>query len=66
MPIGGTAFMGQNQHPRITTLYLNSLNRHGDPGPGVNLGGQIDMVNGGTVGFSGGIVSTVSKSGFGG
>lgn len=37
MPIGGTAFFGQNQHPRITTLYLNSLNRHGDPAPGVNV-----------------------------
>jgi len=35
MPIGGTAFFGQNQHPRITTNYLNQLNRHGDPAPGV-------------------------------
>jgi len=35
MPIGGTAFFGQNQHPRITTNYLNQLNRRGDPAPGV-------------------------------
>lgn len=35
MPIGGTAFFGQNQSPRITTNYLNQLNRHGDPAPGV-------------------------------
>ena len=35
MPIGGTAFFGQNQSPRITTTYLNQLNRHGDPAPGV-------------------------------
>jgi len=35
MPIGGTAFYGQNQHPRITTTYLNQLNRQGDPAPGV-------------------------------
>ena len=35
MPVGGTAFFGQNQHPRITTTYLNQLNRHGDPAPGV-------------------------------
>jgi hypothetical protein len=53
MPIGGTAFFGMNQHPRITTTYLNQLNRHGDPGPGLNVGGDIDRVNGGQVGFSG-------------
>jgi hypothetical protein len=35
MPIGGTAFYGQNQSPRITTTYLNQLNRKGDPAPGV-------------------------------
>jgi hypothetical protein len=35
MPIGGTAFFGQNQHPRITTNYLNQLSRVGDPGAGV-------------------------------
>lgn len=35
MPIGGTAAFGINQHPRITTTYLNQLNRHGDPAPGV-------------------------------
>src|SRR5215467_4397782 len=35
MPIGGTAFFGQNQHPRLTTTYMNQLNRHGDPGAGV-------------------------------
>ena len=37
MPIGGTAFFGMNQHPRITTTYLNQLSRHGDPGAGVNV-----------------------------
>ena len=37
MPIGGTAFFGQNQHPRLTTTYMNQLNRHGDPGAGVNV-----------------------------
>lgn len=37
MPIGGTAFFGQNQHPRITTNYLNQLGRTGDPGAGVNV-----------------------------
>jgi hypothetical protein len=37
MPIGGTAAFGINQHPRITTTYLNQLNRHGDPAPGVNV-----------------------------
>ena len=35
MPIGGTAFLGMNQHPRITTTYLNQASRHGDPAPGV-------------------------------
>jgi len=53
MPIGGTAFMGENQHPRLTTTYLNQLNRTGDPAPGLNVGGRTDMVNGGQVGFSG-------------
>ena len=53
MPIGGTAFFGQNQHPRITTNYLNQLNRKGDHGPGLNVGGRIDYVNGGQVGLSG-------------
>lgn len=56
MPIGGTAFYGQNQSPRLTTQYINQSSRRGDPGPGVNLGGQTDMVFGGTIGFSGGIV----------
>lgn len=37
MPIGGTAFFGQNQSPRITTNYLNQLSRTGDPAPGVNV-----------------------------
>lgn len=37
MPIGGTAFYGQNQHPRITTNYLNQLGRQGDPAPGLNV-----------------------------
>src|SRR5215475_1487444 len=37
MPVGGTAFFGANQHPRLTTNYLNQLNRHGDPAPGVNV-----------------------------
>lgn len=37
MPIGGTAFFGMNQHPRLTTNYLNQLHRHGDPGAGVNV-----------------------------
>lgn len=55
MPIGGTAFFGQNQHMRLTTTYLNQLNRRGDPGPGLNVGGRTDFVNGGQVGFSGSI-----------
>ena len=55
MPIGGTAFFGMNQHPRITTIYLNSLHRHGDPGPGLNVGGRQDYEHGGQVGFSGSI-----------
>lgn len=29
--------MGMNQHPRLTTLYLNALTRQGDPAPGVNV-----------------------------
>lgn len=37
MPVGGTAWFGQNQHPRLTTNYLNQLNRVGDPGAGVNV-----------------------------
>jgi hypothetical protein len=37
MPIGGTAFYGQNQSPRITTNYLNQQGRTGDPAPGVNV-----------------------------
>ena len=53
MPIGGTAFFGMNQHPRITTNYLNQLGRKGDPGPGLNVGGEIDTVNGGQKGISG-------------
>ena len=55
MPIGGTAFFGMNQHMRLTTTYLNQRNRRGDPGPGLNVGGRIDFVNGGQVGFSGSI-----------
>jgi hypothetical protein len=51
----GAAF-GANQHPRITTTYLNQINRHGDPGPGLNLSSYVDLINGGTIGFSGGIV----------
>lgn len=35
MPIGGTAFFGQNQSPRITTNYINQFSRRGDPAPGV-------------------------------
>lgn len=35
MPIGGTAFLGMNQHPRMTTNYLNQQSRRGDPAPGV-------------------------------
>lgn len=55
MPIGGTAFFGANQHPRITTTYLNSLNRHGDPGAGVNVStaqvsGSIVQEYGGFIG----------------
>lgn len=56
MPIGGTAFFGMNQHPRITTNYLNQLNRHGDPGSGVNV--STAQVSGSIVqeyhGFDGG------------
>lgn len=56
MPIGGTAFYGQNQHPRITTNYLNQLNRHGDPGAGVPV--STAQVSGSIVqeylGFAGG------------
>lgn len=55
MPIGGTAFFGQNQHPRITTNYLNQLNRHGDPAPGLNvsteqMSGSIAQPYGGFIG----------------
>lgn len=35
MPIGGTAFLGANQSPRLTTNYLNQASRTGDPAPGV-------------------------------
>lgn len=56
MPIGGTAFFGQNQHPRLTTNYINQLNRHGDPGAGVNV--STAQVSGSIVqeylGFAGG------------
>jgi hypothetical protein len=56
MPIGGTAFFGQNQSPRITTNYLNQLNRHGDPAPGVPV--STAQVSGSIVqpygGFEGG------------
>lgn len=56
MPIGGTAFFGQNQHPRITTNYLNQASRHGDPAPGVNV--STAQVSGSIVqpygGFEGG------------
>ena len=56
MPVGGTAFYGQNQHPRITTTYLNQLNRHGDPAPGVPV--STAQVSGSIVqpysGFEGG------------
>ncbi|HEY6370194.1 MAG TPA: hypothetical protein VIX37_06425 [Candidatus Sulfotelmatobacter sp.] len=34
MPIGGTASIGENQSPRITTTYLNQFGRQGDPTPG--------------------------------
>lgn len=37
MPVGSTAFYGQNQSPRITTTYLNQQGRTGDPDPGVNV-----------------------------
>lgn len=55
MPVGGTAFFGQNQSPRITTTYLNQLNRHGDPAPGVlvstaQVSGSIVQPYGGFVG----------------
>lgn len=56
MPIGGTAFFGMNQHPRITTTYLNQLSRHGDPAPGVPV--STAQVSGSIVqpygGFEGG------------
>ena len=56
MPVGGTAFFGQNQHPRITTNYLNQMNRHGDPAPGVPV--STAQVSGSIVqpysGFEGG------------
>ncbi len=55
MPIGGTAFMGMNQHPRITTNYLNQASRHGDPAPGVpvstaQVSGSIVQPYGGQIG----------------
>lgn len=37
MPVGGTAAFGINQHPRITTLYLNDIHRFGDAAPGLNV-----------------------------
>jgi len=56
MPVGGTAFFGENQHPRITTTYLNQLNRTGDPAPGLNV--STAQVSGSIVqpydGFQGG------------
>jgi hypothetical protein len=56
MPIGGTATIGANQSPRITTNYLNQLNRRGDPGPGLNV--STAQVSGSIVqpygGFEGG------------
>lgn len=56
MPVGGTAFYGQNQSPRLTTNYINQLNRHGDPAPGVNV--STAQVSGSIVqpyaGFEGG------------
>jgi hypothetical protein len=56
MPIGGTAFFGQNQSPRITTNYLNQASRQGDPAPGVNV--STEQVSGSIVqpysGFCGG------------
>jgi hypothetical protein len=56
MPIGGTEFFGQNQSPRITTNYLNQMNRHGDPAPGVPV--STAQVSGSIVqpygGFEGG------------
>lgn len=59
MPIGGTAFFGQNQHPRITTNYLNQASRHGDPGCGVNV--STAQVSGSIVqeygGFAGGTLT---------
>ena len=47
---------GANQHMRITTTYLNQRGRHGDPGPGLNMSSEVDLINGGTIGFSGGMV----------
>jgi|SRR5215475_3951736 len=56
MPVGGMAFYGQNQHPRITTNFLNQLHRHGDPAPGVPV--STAQVSGSIVqpygGFEGG------------
>ena len=56
MPVGGTAFFGQNQSPRITTTYLNQLNRKGDPAPGAPV--STAQVSGSIVqpyaGFEGG------------
>lgn len=56
MPIGGTAFLGQNQSPRLTTQYLNQSSRKGDPAPGVNV--STAQVSGSIVqpydGFAGG------------
>lgn len=56
MPIGGTAFLGQNQSPRLTTNYLNQASRRGDPAPGVPV--STAQVSGSIVqpyyGFAGG------------
>lgn len=56
MPVGGTAFFGMNQSPRITTNYLNQAGRQGDPAPGVPV--STAQVSGSIVqpyaGFNGG------------
>lgn len=56
MPIGGTAFSGANQAPRLTTNYLNQAGRTGDPAPGVNV--STAQISGSIVqpyyGFAGG------------
>jgi len=47
MPIGGMAFFGQNQHPRLTTTYINQRLRVGDPGAGVPV--STEMMSGSIV-----------------